>query len=69
MTNGLRFRVTDDTNHSCCHEAAVVDTHKPNYGDAEKYGYEIVCECAEEAQARRIADLLNMAEPISSGVH
>lgn len=60
-----RYQVVEGSQSAhCCFEFTVVDTTHPlDYvGRNGAPQYEPVCECWEEADARRIADALNAAE-------
>jgi hypothetical protein len=53
-----RYKVSyDNVEHRCCHEANVVDTHEK---DAIGHFY-VVCACASESEAEKIAAALNLA--------
>ena len=53
-----RYTVTDDVEHACCHEAAVLDTH-----DLSRFGGPaIVGEFASLEMATRVCDLLNAGD-------
>ncbi len=53
-----RYIVTlDDINHACCNEASVADTTKPN--EYNKCGFQTICECPYESDAKWIATALN----------
>ena len=49
----MRYIVSDDVEHGCCHEASVVDTYIEDVFERH------VCECGSKAMAQEIADALN----------
>lgn len=56
----MRYRVIEGSQSShCCFEWTVIDTY---------VGFEAVCECFDEADAKMIAEALNLnPRPSSSG--
>ena len=65
-----RFKVVNDSRHSCCMDWSVQDTTKPRMIGGEHWrdpstgelDYVTVCECYEEADAKMVAEALNARE-------
>jgi hypothetical protein len=70
--NKPRFIVTSNTEHSCCHQAAIEDTQRITdtirIGDELRHEYEAIAEFGTALDAQIAADSLNYAPRLAAAL-